>query len=229
MIDSLKLFSTEECEIILKKLDSIDDFFLLSSENFYVAGYPFYINKKVYEENEIKHKYNEVFNNIFKDEFAVMTKVFEEYLGANVYTHPDLAMPGFHKVIGESYSKSLVNFHFDDFKQFSHGLYPELGFTNSTQYNFTIQLTNNVKGSSGLSFYSVKLSKKLNIISATKTEVANLDSGLINNVHYERGSINVHKNLMHSIFFENNSPSEAQRITLQGVLKQTEKGYLIFW
>jgi hypothetical protein len=194
-----------------------------------VAGYPFYINKEVYEENEIKHKYNEVFKNIFKDEFAIITQAFEQYLGENVYTHPDLALPGFHRIIGKPYSKSLVNFHFDDFKQFSHGLYPELGVCNSTQYNFTIQLTNNVKGSSGLSFISDKLSKKLNVIGAKKTEVTNLDSNLINKVLYERGSINVHKDLMHSIFFENNSPNEEQRITLQGVLMQTEKGYLIFW
>jgi hypothetical protein len=222
MIESFKFFSNDQCDKILDKLDRIDDFFSF-------AGWPFYIHKEVYTDNEKKYKYNNIFKKVFKDEMDLLVNRFEEYLGENVYTHPELGLPGFHKMIGRPGLKSLVNFHFDDFKQFQKGLYPELGVLNSTQYNFTIQLTDNGINSSGLCYFEDKLSKKLNILRAQKTEVAHLDPSLIKKSIYQRGSVNIHKDLMHSIFFENNSSEEQVRITLQGVLMKTSKGYLIFW
>ena len=161
MIESLKLFSNDECDKILNKLDSIEDFFSVLVEDFYVAGYPFYIHKEKYEVNEYKHKYNDIFNKVFKEEMESLTKRFEDYLSDKVYTHPDLSLPGFHKIVGEPGLKSLVNFHFDDFKQFQNGLYPELGVSNTTQYNFTIQLSKNIINSSGLCFFDDKLSKSI--------------------------------------------------------------------
>jgi len=229
MIESFELFSNDQCDKILKKLDGLEDLFYLYVEDFYVAGWPFYIHKEIYTENEKKFKYNKIFNNVFKEELKILINRFEEYLGEKVYTDSQLGLPGFHKTIGKPGLKSLVNFHFDDFKQFQKGLYPELGVLNSTQYNFTIQLTDNGMNSSGLCFFEDKLSTKLNLIRAKKTEVAHLDPSLIKKTIYKRGSVNIHKDLMHSIFFENNSSKEQVRITLQGVLMKTSKGYLIFW
>lgn len=228
MIHSQTFLSSEECRDIkhtLLKQGSFTD----NPSSILRIGHPFYFYHHESRSQEEVQRHNSFMVANFSGLLERTKSFFGSILEGEVFYLDQISFPGFHLINLLPGVPFPYNFHQDGEWIYLKEQFTDMEFLgNQTSFTVLLDAPSNLK--LGLHFFDPAdpLLKKVEM-SKNKKETLSLLSGFSNFLEYKLGDIYFHKEVFHSIGGENESSSPALRITYQGSLVKTSKGWLIFW
>lgn len=208
---------------------------LLNQSRFYrhdpqcqILGRPFYALK------DRDPKKIEDHNSFMRNEFPLLLErtldFFKHHLQEEVICHDSLSYPGFHIIQVPPRSMTMINFHKDEEHKILKEKHPELRLVDSPQLVFTIWLNEENGLKSGL-YYFEKENKITTMLSQKRGdfEAHQLFKDMAKLHIYRPHELNLHSGHVHSLYGENSTDKELLRITYQGNLVKTSRGWILFW
>jgi hypothetical protein len=199
-----------------------------------LIGHPYY----VYNPCKTPRDPQEVqaHNHLMRSAFSVLidktVDYFQGLLGEEVYVDDRISLPGFHRFNVHPHHTWRRSFHVDTEKTYIAQEFPDLGVDLEVpQTTFTVLLNSHPEVSAGLSYFErpSAVTAKIFIARASGIEIDEALSSHANLHLYGKGEINVHREIIHSIYCKNESDQFFARLTFQGNLAHTQKGWLLFW
>lgn len=176
---------------------------------------------------ELISAHNEMMRNVFPDLLEKLKKYFGAVVGEPCYFADDFSYPGFHIFGIGPHSVRPLWFHYDDVRAILEKDYPQFGVTEkSKQLTFTALLDSPPGLTAGLLYFQdEKLGNK--VIKSGASRNAELEK--FATFHgYALGEMNYYERPVHSVYGRNDSDVYLERVTLQGHLVQTNRGFLFF-
>ena len=230
LVKSDLLLSVQECKSILELVFLNRNMFIKKSQQYRFLGLPLdyaYSYSKYDETLVFKH------NAFMKSELSFLlfkvTEYFEKLLGKKVISHKSLSLPGFNIFDIKAKSSQSTFFHFDYHNIEILKICPELSINKNTpMLSFTVLLSDLCHAHTGLSYF-----EKNNPVGKKIMGYSQSDQGYFvpfSSIHlYKQGYINIHQDILHSVYTKNENQEDIVRVTLQGHVFNTEEGALIFW
>lgn len=235
MIKDLELFSEKECEELEERILRLEGQFYSEFPGSYLRclGYPIYLTclQKVKRDPQEIKKFNQLMESKFQDVLKKLIQFMEIELGETVYLDPEVAYPGFHVIKVPGLEKAPANFHQDTEYTYLAYFHPHLKVLKNGPYlSFTSLLSKEESLISGLHYLNDPKLTHEYLISHSDRETHNRELLQIASFHkYQRGRINLHTKLAHTLYGENRGQEERFRISLQGHVIKTDHGYLLYW
>lgn len=226
LISAIDFLSRDESSYLLSRVNKCDKF---AHEHIFYIGCPFYITNlsgKVRNSQTIA-QHTDLMHVHFNDLLQKTISFFEDQLQKTVYIDPRVSIPGFHLIPCWPGLLEVKNYHFDiDYQQIAQNL-PDLGIRSPLHKTFTLLISDHENLSAGLNY----IVPTPQIDSESIKDIPFKKLQLIAKRHlYESGKLNIlHGPIAHNIYSFNKDNKPLMRVTYQGNLVETSKGFLLYW
>jgi hypothetical protein len=230
LLKTKDFYSSEEVKHLHDRVISHKDLATKQDNLLHFIGYPYYVNmmNKIPRDPTKVKAFNDVMKLHFSDVLKKLISFFETELGETVYIDERISYPGFHLIKIPAMGESMINFH-QDTEYLDIGRdFPDLMIDpKKPGPSFTILLSQEPDLNAGLLYLEGPgfTHEKL-VGGAGRSQGLRALSSYF---PYTPGMINIHSELAHSVFAQNISKDVLLRVSLQGHLIKTIRGYLLFW